>query len=130
MAVKRSKRKMTNKERDTVIKNLMDGHTQAVELLGALIRQQEQIGTILHLHLLATDNAKKSSCSSCNSEVVYPTLKGLEAFPVCPNAEESEECKKGVDWLQPGSPTLTVAEWDNADQVIVEEGKVDGDGEE
>ena len=134
MAVKRAKRKMTNKEQDVIIKNLMDGQTQTVNLLGALIRQQEQIGTLLHLHLLATGHARKAMCDNCNSEVVYPTLKGMEAFPVCPNSEESEECQKGFDWLKPGSPTMSVAEWDEGGpvdgSVVVEEVKTDDEGEE
>ena len=72
--------------------------------------------------LLETGHAKKSQCTNCNTEVVYPILPGLEAYPVCPNAtEENEDCLKGFDHIKPKGEQRSIDDWDNGKYTTEEE---------
>ena len=113
---------MTNKEQDVVINQLVERVELLTEFLQRIINQMQQQNTIFHLHLLETGHAKKSQCTNCNTEVVYPILPGLEAYPVCPNAtEENEDCLKGFDHIKPKGEQRSIDDWDNGKYTTEEE---------
>ena len=113
---------MTNKEQDVVIKQLVERVDLLTEFLQRIINQMQQQNTIFHLHLLETGHAKKAHCTNCNTEVVYPILPGLEAYPVCPNAtEENEDCLKGFDHIRPKGEQRSIEDWDGGKYTVDEE---------
>jgi len=89
-------------------------HNSLVEFLLETSQRMEQMNTLLHVLMLNTDNAIFHTCSGCNEDVLVPTMKEFEAFPICPKHEESELCKQGFSHLEVPSSLKDFDEWDSA----------------
>tara|TARA_Y100001938_G_C8096480_1_gene438510 strand:- start:1919 stop:2296 length:378 start_codon:yes stop_codon:yes gene_type:complete len=95
----RKTRKPTIKELSESLMEMTQKHNNLVQYIQAVSMQFEQMSTMLHASMLQLGLATKSKCSNCDTEVVYPTLDDFMAHPVCPNANENEQCAEGFDYL-------------------------------
>lgn len=66
----------------------------------SLAQNLENVSNLFHLALLESGQAKAEHCSNCNTQVIYPQLKGFLAFPVCINAEKDEACAEGFSHVE------------------------------
>jgi hypothetical protein len=90
-------------------------HNSAVNFIMEMSQRMEQINTLLHVLMLNTDNAVFHTCSGCKEDVLVPTMKEFEAFPICPNHESDPLCAEGFSHIEKPASMQDFAEWDDKD---------------
>jgi len=87
-------------------------HNTVVQFMMEQANRQEQLNTLLHVLMLNTDNAVFHTCSGCKEDVLVPTMREFEAFPICPKHEEDPLCAEGFSHVEKPASLQNHDEWD------------------
>lgn len=90
---------MTNRNRKPTMNQIAEKHDSLVEFVFRLSEGIQQVSDLVHILMNQLGFAKDSECSNCGMKVMWPTLDGFVAHPVCPNSQHDEQCAEGFSHI-------------------------------
>jgi hypothetical protein len=78
---------------------MAEKHDELVQFVFQVADAVQQTSNLLHLCLKELGKAESAQCSGCDQTVMWPTLEGFVAHPVCPNGNTDPACAEGFSHI-------------------------------
>ena len=78
---------------------MAEKHDALVEFVFQLSDGIRQVSDLVHILMHQLGFAQDAECSNCGTKVMWPTLEGFVAHPVCPNSQTEPGCVEGFSHI-------------------------------